>query len=610
MLVGPISERDLRHLAIAYCKENGIKITNRGSVISMFVVHTVFLFSCYMIGAGGPSRSATVDINSILGVLNALGIVEEILPSSSRYPKEVKESPKSTSLFNSLDNPPLEENQSSVSSLPTSAPTASDTTTSTSTAVSSLTDPLIAPDAIPRSVTPNIPISLPAEALITPTSSKVEDEPLPPAKPTTSEDTTPMDIAPTALRIDMPCDPSPKAENDPSSENSPRPAASTPSDITSSLSSANLTMHPFLSYIVDYWASAASRKKDGASTPTTQSSLPETPTSLPDTPKPSKRPRLWQLLPTFTPFPIAAWGVACSAAQSAAHDEESLLRRILGSCSKSLPSPTATEPLVPPPVMDGTSNFTAAMIMDRAGHRKYKRTDKLVKKKKHLGLGDVTYIRHAVPPLVVDETSPTIVTAPIDWSDVAKEFAVYHPPENDVPPLSRSVSAESVTSAQVLNMAATPKNLNGAVGTWVTVAEEKEDIRHDVPERRRSISEGKMNGDSGRHREFRRISFADVIAPSFRLIETAAHQDDSAGEEDLSDEAFAARHDAVLSKMRERWSKLLNRDEDGNHEHGRRGHWKKHHGGRLPKKRRSDAPSVQTLTSSPMLQQQNTVSSE
>ena len=76
----------------------------------------------------------------------------------------------------------------------------------------------------------------------------------------------------------------------------------------------------------------------------------------------------------------------------------------------------------------------------------------------------------------------------------------------------------------------------------------------------------------------------------------------------MSDEAFAARHDVVLSKMRERWSKLLNRDEDGNSEHGRRGHWKKHHGGRLSKKRRSETLSVQTST--PMSQQHNTVSVE
>jgi hypothetical protein len=60
------------------------------------------------------------------------------------------------------------------------------------------------------------------------------------------------------------------------------------------------------------------------------------------------------------------------------------------------------------------------------------------------------------------------------------------------------------------------------------------------------------------HREFRRIAFSDVLAPSFRPVVEVEEEggSESDEEEDISDEAILKRHEATLTSMRDRYTAI------------------------------------------------------
>lgn len=182
-----------------------------------------------------------------------------------------------------------------------------------------------------------------------------------------------------------------------------------------------------------------------------------------------------------------------------------------------------------------------------------------------------------------------IDTRPVPWNEIAKQFTTLqiddHFEFEEAPSHSTPIG----------------KNLNGSIGTWVEIplGNEDNDIheqsgnyeeskgnekrrrksvtdesfsdekRPKRPQRSSSTSSLKIINDEDRRsfrQEFRRVSFADVIAPSFREVpnykdiycprfesdEFAAKEE----EEDLSDVSFAKRHEETLQRMREKWAKI------------------------------------------------------
>ena len=64
---------------------------------------------------------------------------------------------------------------------------------------------------------------------------------------------------------------------------------------------------------------------------------------------------------------------------------------------------------------------------------------------------------------------------------------------------------------------------------------------------------GHMVTETTGPREFRRIAFSDVLAPSFR---SDVDQEEEEEEEDISDEAILKRHEATLTSMRDRYQAI------------------------------------------------------
>eukprot|EP00602_Paraphysomonas_sp_CaronLab_P013009 CAMPEP_0185043430 /NCGR_PEP_ID=MMETSP1103-20130426/42895_1 /TAXON_ID=36769 /ORGANISM="Paraphysomonas bandaiensis, Strain Caron Lab Isolate" /LENGTH=1245 /DNA_ID=CAMNT_0027583601 /DNA_START=9 /DNA_END=3746 /DNA_ORIENTATION=- len=126
-------------------------------------------------------------------------------------------------------------------------------------------------------------------------------------------------------------------------------------------------------------------------------------------------------------------------------------------------------------------------------------------------------------------------------------------------------------------------NFNGAIGTWVEVTvnestDSQKRTRPDSdsqstgadgePEKRKRgpkpknsprVSEEESKKVVSSKHEFRRVSFGDVVAPLFRPVtstDNMSEDNESSGEEDISDEAVLARHEVTLSRMRDRWATI------------------------------------------------------
>lgn len=209
----------------------------------------------------------------------------------------------------------------------------------------------------------------------------------------------------------------------------------------------------------------------------------------------------------------------------------------------------------------------------------------------------------------------TVYSVKMPWKLLAREFEIFDPSAMEkesryprtptsLPPTSPRFpisSATSTTSLESCGGETTTSNLNGPMGIWVSTGdtETKPDtpvaggLRITAPHhstgltqvrrRRKRNSEGVlMDLDSRQEsprsastqgsmsaqgpREFRRIAFSDVVAPSFRLLEEGESgaddetkgnvSDDDDEEEDISDEAILKRHEATLTSMRDRWKAI------------------------------------------------------
>jgi hypothetical protein len=220
-----------------------------------------------------------------------------------------------------------------------------------------------------------------------------------------------------------------------------------------------------------------------------------------------------------------------------------------------------------------------------------------------------------------------INTRPIPWVDIAKQFNILQI-EEDLDFVSQSQSTEDLSSSSKTQLFPIGHNLNGSIGTWVDIRVDSDgggddgtggdrnnkDIHlksDEMTKERRgrkkfSSSLSSMNDESAmderrpkrlqRHssvsslnglndderknyrQEFRRVSFADVVAPSFREVKNydliylssnargaegdgegdTLEEDPSGGDvmEDLSDEAFLKRHEETLKRMREKWAQI------------------------------------------------------
>ena len=206
-----------------------------------------------------------------------------------------------------------------------------------------------------------------------------------------------------------------------------------------------------------------------------------------------------------------------------------------------------------------------------------------------------------------------IFSVRMPWKLLAREFEVFDPAamERDalsfprtptsLPPTSPRfpVSFSSSSSALVAqDSAETTSNLNGPMGIWVSTSESEhnrdepgsglriaafQSAASSVRRRRKRNSDGVLmelddegNNSSPRSsqagvlksdqanetREFRRIAFSDVLAPSFRRIESKRNENSAIekgsdeDDEDISDEAMLHRHEATLANMRDRWKAI------------------------------------------------------
>lgn len=212
----------------------------------------------------------------------------------------------------------------------------------------------------------------------------------------------------------------------------------------------------------------------------------------------------------------------------------------------------------------------------------------------------------------------TVYTVKMPWKMLAREFEVFDPAamEKDsrlssyprtptsLPPTSPRFPISSMSSTAVsTESTGTTSNLNGPMGIWVPAGDVEpkknssaKGLRITAPQhsigmaqvrrRRKRNSDGvlvevdsdknestspraagtpgSMSAQTTGPREFRRIAFSDVVAPSFRLVSenesgtdnniSAEASDDE--DEDISDEAILMRHEATLTRMRDRWKAI------------------------------------------------------
>ena len=157
-----------------------------------------------------------------------------------------------------------------------------------------------------------------------------------------------------------------------------------------------------------------------------------------------------------------------------------------------------------------------------------------------------------------------------------------------VPLPTPASSTGTYTSWEMVNTPNAPtaptRNFNGAIAAWVTCespssgagavsveGERGNGTGLGSKQSRRRVQRsgssgslyGEVEGGAGGKTEFRRVAFADVLAPSFREVPVRAEvcgdngqESDRAetSDEDISDEAVAARHEATLSRMRSRFA--------------------------------------------------------
>jgi hypothetical protein len=226
-----------------------------------------------------------------------------------------------------------------------------------------------------------------------------------------------------------------------------------------------------------------------------------------------------------------------------------------------------------------------------------------------------------------------INTRPIPWTDIARQFMTLQIDEHHQHHHSdHTTAAHQMIDDTSMSSNKTPlvststgvgQNLNGSIGTWVEIRLNSDDERerssdqktttmsttvgtntndetrakerrgrkkyhhlsdenYSHEERRpkraqRQSSNSSLNDEEKKNyrQEFRRVSFADVLAPSFREVshynaiysppplvhgEGGEVVDEKEGleeeEEDLSDEAIAARHEETLKRMRDKWTQI------------------------------------------------------
>lgn len=191
-----------------------------------------------------------------------------------------------------------------------------------------------------------------------------------------------------------------------------------------------------------------------------------------------------------------------------------------------------------------------------------------------------------------------INTRPIPWIDIAKQFNILQI-DDDIDFVSQPNEDLASSKTQLFPIG---HNLNGSIGTWVDIRVDSDGEKdHDLvkiddtkaKERRgrkkfSSISEDAMDERRPKRlqrnssvsslneyderknyrQEFRRVSFADVLAPSFREVanydmiylnkdpDEKETLEDTSEVEDLSDEAFAKRHEDTLKRMRDKWAQI------------------------------------------------------
>ena len=217
----------------------------------------------------------------------------------------------------------------------------------------------------------------------------------------------------------------------------------------------------------------------------------------------------------------------------------------------------------------------------------------------------------------------TVYSVKMPWKLLAREFEIFDPSAmkehtayprtpTSLPPSSPRVPFPSSSSSSHAAVASssgdTTSNLNGPMGVWVATASTAGAVNSEatpstglritappissstthVRRRRKRNSDGvlmeldshvpgsvtessprpsvtKTTGhmvtETTGPREFRRIAFSDVLAPSFRPVENTVStsdvdQEEEEEEEDISDEAILKRHEATLTSMRDRYQAI------------------------------------------------------